>query len=513
MTKQLKRLLIACHPDRHGGDHSRMEDFFAVANQSRAGLVKNPHRCQFPGCGVAVTPHSRACRAHWRALRRTAITAAFLLMATVAQAASWYVSMSVGSSGNGQTWGTAWKDTTDIVWGSVAAGDTVYLDGGASGLSYAAFNNITADGTSESPITIAASTESGRNGIVTIATPFVVSGDYIRFQGNGYKLVSGTTYRCGIVFTCSDYDVVPVSYTGGQSINCVGLFPRFDFCYFNGTYGGDDTGSSLGFRGTSGMTLVNCWFYQSVGEDQMTWEMTSPGGVFCFTNVIWQDNNKPDRSDASHRDIVNTWTGSSGYDLYVVGCMSLVTPGHADDAPQGDGFLLQDSYYGTVAQLGNVFFHNNVAANGARFLAFGTDNSGADKVEYFNNTVFKCTEADGFQVNSPTTGKFLDVTQDNIITTSSGMNMINTASPLGADGIPFTDDDGFMIQSGSSAIDAGASVGVTTDIRGYDRTGTPDDGAYEFGATGGGDPPVDPPAGKTITITGNATAASLTITP
>lgn len=73
MTKHLKKLLIACHPDRHGGDHSRMEDFYAVKNATRAGMVKQPSRCQFPGCGVAVTPHSRACRAHWRSLRRMAL--------------------------------------------------------------------------------------------------------------------------------------------------------------------------------------------------------------------------------------------------------------------------------------------------------------------------------------------------------------------------------------------------------------------------------------------------------
>lgn len=412
-------------------------------------------------------------------------TLCLLLSALTSSAATFYVSTSASGANNGTSWTDAWQQTTSINWASIAAGDTIYLDGGASGLSYAAFNEITADGSAGSYITIAASTESGRNGIVTIATPFVVSGDYIKFEGNGYKLVSGTTYRCGIVFTCSGRTTSPVNYTGGQSINCVGVLPWFNYCYFNGTYGGDETGNSLGYRGASGMIVTRSWFYQSVGEDQMSFEPTDVGARFCFTNVVWQDNNKPDRSDTAHRDIVNPWTGDGGYDLYVVNCMSLVTPGHADDSPQGDGFLLQDSYYGTVEQLGTVYFANNVAANGARFLVFGTQNSGADKVEYYNNTVFNCTEADGFQVNSPTTGTFLDVTQDNIISTTSGINFVNTASPLGADGIPFTSDDGFMIQSGSTAIDAGASVGVTTDIRGYTRTGTPDKGAYEFGATGG----------------------------
>lgn len=418
-----------------------------------------------------------------------------LLIAVSCNAATFYVSTAASGANNGTSWTDAWENTTDINWASISAGDTIYLDGGASGLSYAAFNNITADGTLGNPITIAASTESGRNGIVTIDTAFVVSGDYIRFNGQGYKLVSGTTYRCGIVFTCNDVTVLPVSYNSGQSINCVGVSPRFDYCYFLGDYSAGQ-GHSLGVRNGSGITLYRCWFYGSVWEDQMTWEPTATGATFALTNCIFQDNDLPDRADDDHRDIVNPYTGDGGYDLFVVGCMHLVTPGHASDAPQGDGFLMQDSFYAEAAQLGQVYFYNNVSVNAGRLLAFGTANAGADRIDYFNNTVFNCgAEADGFQVttgtysafpsNGGTSGTFLDNSQDNLITTATGMNFINTASPLGADGIPFTDDDGFLPQTGSAAIDAGNDVSVEFDIRGYTRTGTVDAGAYEFGATGG----------------------------
>jgi hypothetical protein len=57
---------------------------------------------------------------------------------------------------------------------------------------------------------------------------------------------------------------------------------------------------------------------------------------------------------------------------------------------------------------------------------------------------------------------------------------VNPNSPLGADGIPFTSDDGFRIQSGSSAINSGIYVGVSTDILGNSRIGAPDAGAYEY---------------------------------
>jgi len=494
LTHHQKKLLIECHPDRHNGDTSLLEKFFALVNKSREGLADHPNRCLFPGCGVAVSGLSRGCSAHWRALKRHMIGAMLLLAALTSNAATWYVSTAASGANNGTTWENAWENTTDINWASISAGDTIYLDGGASGLSYAAFNTITADGSAGNYITIAASTESGRNGIVTIATPFVVSGDYIKFQGNGYKLVSGTTYRCGIVFTCTGRTLSPVSYAGGQSINTTGLSPWFNYCYFNGSYEGAD-GSSLGHYGTSGMILTRCWFYQSLWQDQMTWEMTSPGGVFAITNCVFQDNNRPDRDDTSHRDIVNPFTGDAGYDLYVVNSMHFNTPGHASDQPQGDGFLLQDSYYAEASQLGMVYFANNISYDCGYFLRFGTANSGADAIRYYNNTIIaNAQEADGYSrderayiaESQGTSGTFNDIAQDNLITSTTGKNFISNTSPLGADGIPFTDDDGFLIQAGSTAIDAGADVNVDTDIRGYTRTGTPDDGAYEFGATGGG---------------------------
>lgn len=440
--------------------------------------------------------------------RKLSILCLLIISTITSWAANWYVSTAASGENNGTSWNDAWQQTTSINWASIAAGDTIYLDGGASGLSYSAFNEITADGSAGNYITIAASTESGRNGIVTIATPFIVSGDYIKFNGNGYKLVSGTTYRCGIVFTCTGRTTSPVNYTGGQSINCVGALPRFDYCYFNGSYAGA-SGSSLGYRGATGMILVNSWFYQSLWEDQMSFEPTATGANFAITNCIFQDNNLPDRTDDDHRDIVNPYTGDGGYNLYVVNSMHFNTPGHASDQPQGDGFLLQDSFYAEAAQLGTVYFANNVSYDCGFLLRFGTANSGADAVRYYNNTIIdNAQEADGYSrvetaysaypSNAGTSGTFNDIAQDNLITSATGKNFIAGTNPLGADGIPFTDDDGFMIQSGSTAIDAGVDVGVAKDIRGYTRAGTVDDGAYEFGATA----PSEPSSRKTITVRG-----------
>jgi hypothetical protein len=399
-----------------------------------------------------------------------------------ALSASWYVSSTVGSSGDGTSWGTAWKTPSNIVWGSVAAGDTVYFDGGSSGLSYAAFSTITASGTAGNYITIARSTESGRDGIVTIAAPFGITGSYIKFDGGAYKLVSGTTYRCGIVFTCSGNTTSPVNAMGGGAINCSGNNPWFRYCYFNGTYGASQ-GNSLCVRNAGGFIADHCWFYQSSWEDQMSFEATTTGGSLRLTNNVWENNNRnpPETIPPAHRDVINAWTGSGGYSYYIIGNIMFNTTGHSSYQPQGDEFLLQVGYpTGSGVALTEIVAVNNVCYNTARFIALGSGNTGVSSATLKNNTIRNAT----FGPNGTSGFSYTD--QNNLGTTFSTPNFTSSTDPLGADGIPFTDDDGFLITAGSAAIDTGSSVGVSTDIRSYTRTGTPDVGAYEFGASGGG---------------------------
>lgn len=402
--------------------------------------------------------------------------AAMVFSATSAFATNWYVSASVASSGNGQSWATAWKNTSNIQWSSISAGDTIYLDGGAAGLSYSSFGTISASGTSSSYITIARSTEAGRDGIVTIATPVTITGSYIKFDGGAYKQVSDTTYRCGIVFTCSGNTFVG-SIPSGAAVATTGQRPWFRYCYFNGTYGAG-SGHSCGVNNSTGFILDHCWFYQSNYEDQWVYAASTSGGSVCITNTVFQDNNKPNRSDTAHRDVANPWTGSGGWSLYVVGCMLFNTPGHASDQPQGDEFLLQVGYSGGATPLNEVIAINNVCYNTARFIAFGSANSGVGKFALYNNTVRSVLNGDSYGVTGAS------YTSANNLGNSSNPGYVNATNPLGADGIPFTADDGFNLTAGSSAINTGSSVGISTDIRGNARSGNPDLGAYEYGSSG-----------------------------
>ena len=61
-----------------------------------------------------------------------------------AQAANWYVNAAVGSSGNGQSWSTAWKDPGSVNWSSVQPGDTIWIAGGNYSAGFSPAKNGTA---------------------------------------------------------------------------------------------------------------------------------------------------------------------------------------------------------------------------------------------------------------------------------------------------------------------------------------------------------------------------------
>lgn len=83
LTRAARKLLIACHPDRHGGDHSHMEQVFAVTTRSQS---KDAARyCPHPGCGVRVSAGSVRgyCLTHYRAARRLMLASVLALCVTV----------------------------------------------------------------------------------------------------------------------------------------------------------------------------------------------------------------------------------------------------------------------------------------------------------------------------------------------------------------------------------------------------------------------------------------------
>jgi hypothetical protein len=87
----------------------------------------------------------------------------FLLFPEKTFAATFYVSKS-GNNQNGQSWSTAWNELNQINWSVVNPGDTVFLDGGASSMTYTTTLAPSKSGVAGNPITISLSSEAGRNG-------------------------------------------------------------------------------------------------------------------------------------------------------------------------------------------------------------------------------------------------------------------------------------------------------------------------------------------------------------
>jgi len=79
MNPRLKKLLIEHHPDRHGGDHSRMEQVFAAQQVSKA--KDNVKLCW---CGVRINPTARTCKPHSRRRPQLAAAAAAVVLLLVA---------------------------------------------------------------------------------------------------------------------------------------------------------------------------------------------------------------------------------------------------------------------------------------------------------------------------------------------------------------------------------------------------------------------------------------------
>ncbi|MCR4335624.1 MAG: right-handed parallel beta-helix repeat-containing protein [archaeon] len=83
-----------------------------------------------------------------------------------------------------------------------------------------------------------------------------------------------------------------------------------------------------------------------------------------------------------------------------------------------------------------------------------------------------------YRISGVTSGSYATDTS----TDPKFLSPATTASILGSDGIPFTSDDGLVLQNSSPAINSGTNVSVTTDILGTSRPQgiSYDLGAYEY---------------------------------
>ena len=177
-----------------------------------------------------------------------------------ASAATWYVDSSVGTSGNGTAWGTAWQALSNVT--GVKAGDTVYISGGASGSSqtYSVSSWKPAGGAAGNPINYQIGQDSAHNGTA------IFSGSGTWFGGASNVIISGDAGDGAMHFSCTGYGTAAsingdsnlrISYVNlgsnlsdGMDGQNVGSF-ELDHCYAYISDVSADHFFSVGFNGTT----------------------------------------------------------------------------------------------------------------------------------------------------------------------------------------------------------------------------------------------------------------------
>ena len=245
-------------------------------------------------------------------------------------------------------------------------------------------------------------------------------------------------------------------------------------------------------------TFDSCFFYKTAYEDHFGGD---PDGTLTVRNSYFTMIDPP--NDGAHRDLWNPYTG---------GGWSMLFENNIVEDIWLFAVLMQDS----VAE-GTLTIRNNVFTEGGHAMfRLGSGNGGIGNVTVSNNifhnvlnlevTSSKVTEknnifirTDGwtdqfgsttvhatagtsqYNLYAPNTGPFQSGTGNAQIDLASS-DFVNITNPLGVDGKPGTDDDGFMLRPTSviKVKDLGTPGGFSTDIRGKARTGAWDVGPYEY---------------------------------
>ncbi|MGZ3805218.1 MAG: hypothetical protein ACXWRE_08935 [Pseudobdellovibrionaceae bacterium] len=148
---------------------------------------------------------------------KLAILFLLLLGTTPAWSANWYVDNSVTTSGNGQSWASAFKNFSNITWSAINPGDTLYISGGATSQTYTGGLSIGSSGTSASRIYVRAGQDAGHAGTVILdgAGIFIGYVSYITIDGS----VAGSSHlKIQNVTSANKDDGVAISNGGSGGV-------------------------------------------------------------------------------------------------------------------------------------------------------------------------------------------------------------------------------------------------------------------------------------------------------
>jgi hypothetical protein len=388
----------------------------------------------------------------------------------------WYVAKE-GSNKGGTSWASAWNELDQIDWSTIAPGDCIEIGGGT----YSTRLVPTAAGTADARIVIERSTEPGHDGKVTFDFTTTEVPDYWAGQvpiTTGYLTIDGRDWN-------------QFEWIGGASCLLIvdTMVDEDHFELRNAKIGGHADPGNGGaavciFSGS--LRLDHVWFGTQVGAEDHIKLVTETSSALDVQHSVFS----PWISiDGSHSDLIEQcWPGCEAGDL--VFKYNLVW-----DSGEGGGNLVftLDPLWSSVDLSYNVFKDTyqvfQFTSRGAQrisnnvfydvFSTFGGDGDWEAVNNVFvappDNSSIVWGSIPRYSLWGPDTYGFFDG-EGNV---QADPLFQDPEDILGPDGLPFTDDDGFALQDGSPAIDAGTPTVDTMAIGGAPIVGMPDIGAYE----------------------------------
>lgn len=469
-----------------------------------------------------------------------------IMAAFTASATDHFVRTSSAGSANGTSWANAWS-MSGISWGSVAAGDTIYVAGGtystslSFGASGSAGNQITVKRASAS---IAACT--GSSGWSSAFDALVVIPGTINCNGYSCITLDGSVNKgiqipfggsspnggnsgYGICFSAVGAGAAPnqsqiftnlwlkgpgwgnVSNVKGMltgGTKCLQLNKVISHCTFDGVIQPLD--AELWYNAV----VDHCTFLDTGGNTSSSYQHADWCYHWSGTNTVFQHNYATNLTSQGftfyYASDGNTWFIGNVLD---VGNRPLAGGEQGQWTGSGGGY---SGYWGNLFLVNNVFiggggfrFDDNVAQGG----------SGPNHLYKWNNIFLGGTDTDREKGSPP-------LTQDYNIYTSGGNQDGGAHSFTSTGSALFVDpSSNWRLKSGSPAMNAALAIGTTNansnpniatpvnvdpdgNVRGAD--GVWDIGAYEYVGAGGNPPVVTSQPQNTSAEVGGTFSLSLT---
>jgi len=325
-------------------------------------------------------------------------------------ATNYYLSTASSGSGAGTSWATA-KIYTSFNWGatSFVGGDTVFFDGGSSGLTY---NNIPyiQNVNPASQIVITKGKDAGHNGTVTFIPYDYTIGWAFQLNTCSNIKLTGLTFKCLLTDVTTETKILYIK-SGNHNV--------VDNCTVES--GGDGSGIVLNTEYQD--TVKNCTITIDDNsnpnyQDAMRFEYGA-GGHVVINNYIVMNGSNP----IPHKDILQTTGIGSVYNYQTVFANNFVYI-FAPQADETQGLFFADFTSG----LSNRFLvYNNIFVmdawhNNQPIIVKNTAGVGQQSLRVFNNTIV---------LGDNSTARFLMIgnldtliAKNNIVVADSGIQFV-----------------------------------------------------------------------------------------